>query len=632
MKCSLAVVMTMAALLFAGTAWSQDTFKKAVYYDANQTQGWTGVTAREAIHDYFVGEGYEDLDTDGVRQWMLDRIRDKVPSVIVMSQDIYPSSIVEMNDTQVAPVTTIRQYLDAGGKVVHLSDWPFYYVVTDGVNVTTAGGGATAVLGFGASDISDSGEEVTITPEGKTWGLTQTWLSKRALNADKADVVLASIQDGAGAAAWVRRFALMPSSGFVRLWDTDLQDLVTEDVLADIKRVAEYGMTGVSGIGTIKGVVKSQSGNPVVGQNVKVVADFGSATVITDDKGEFSMVAAAGSFKASANGKLVTSSETVDVAVKPGETTNVTINVQAVEPYVYHFIKAKTPITIDGNGDDAAWADAQVMEINKAEQVNGGTWNGPDDLSAVYKAMYDDQYLYILADVTDNVPRVNVHTDGSIWQGDGIETYVGLDAYDLKRTAYNDSRNYQWTIGVGPDLAWKIFRPTPGDLQPPDIPAIEGNMVVKDHAAGQKPGYVIEARMPWSGFPDVDSSLVPPKDGAPAHMTVALNDNDDPEVLSSREKGMIFERTTEAWHDPSTWVRAMWGGSIAPPPPVGVKGDMSGNGKLDIQDVVAGLRIVAGLATATPNQLTAGDLNANGKIDISEVVQVLRAVAGLAPL
>jgi hypothetical protein len=66
--------------------------------------------------------------------------------------------------------------------------------------------------------------------------------------------------------------------------------------------------------------------------------------------------------------------------------------------------------------------------------------------------------------------------------------------------------------------------------------------------------------------------------------------------------------------------------------PAGVKGDVNGNGKLDISDVVAALRFVAGLATPTAAQTAAADVNANGKVDISDIVALLRAVAGLSTL
>ncbi|HEY3281287.1 MAG TPA: sugar-binding protein [Armatimonadota bacterium] len=621
-----------AAVLLGAVASTAQAYEKAIYYDAAQVQGWTGVTARDAMHDFFVGKGYTDLDSAGVKEWMDKRIQDRVPSVIIMSQDIYPSTIVELDGDTIttAATTTVRKYLDAGGKVVHLSDWPFYYVSRDGVSVTQQGGGATTVLGFAASDVgNDTPVDVTITDDGKKWGLTHPWGSQRALDATKADVVLATINNGAAAAGWVRRFALMPSSGFVRLWDEPLAELVTQDVLADIQRVAEYRMSEVTGIGTIQGVVKSQSGALVANIPVKITADFGSATVTTDDKGAFSLIAAEGSFTAAATGKLVTSSDPVTVAVKAGQTTTVTVNAKVSEPFNYHIVKAKTAITIDGTASDAEWADAQSLVLNTAAQVNGGTWTGPDFLSGTFRVKYDDTYLYVTADITDAVPRINVHTDGSIWQGDGIETYVGLDGYDPKRTAYVKTRDYQWTIGAGPEPAWKIYRPDPGDVLPPDIPDVAGNLVVKTHDASQKPGYVVEARMPWASFPDVDTTLVPPKEGSPGAITVAINDNNDETVAAAREFGMIFEKTTEAYHDPSTWVRATWGGSAPPPPSTVVKGDLSGDGKVSITDAVTALKVVAGLVTPTADQLKAGDLNGNGKVEISEVIQILKFVAGL---
>jgi hypothetical protein len=69
--------------------------------------------------------------------------------------------------------------------------------------------------------------------------------------------------------------------------------------------------------------------------------------------------------------------------------------------------------------------------------------------------------------------------------------------------------------------------------------------------------------------------------------------------------------------------------STTPPPPVGVKGDMNGDGKLNITDVVTALRGVAGLVTLTPTQQSLADVNGDGKFNITDVVLMLRKVAGL---
>ncbi len=58
-------------------------------------------------------------------------------------------------------------------------------------------------------------------------------------------------------------------------------------------------------------------------------------------------------------------------------------------------------------------------------------------------------------------------------------------------------------------------------------------------------------------------------------------------------------------------------------------GDLDGNGKLNILDVIRLLHIVSGLSQPTPEQSSAADMNADGKASIIDVVVLLRAVAGI---
>lgn len=73
-----------------------------------------------------------------------------------------------------------------------------------------------------------------------------------------------------------------------------------------------------------------------------------------------------------------------------------------------------------------------------------------------------------------------------------------------------------------------------------------------------------------------------------------------------------------------------------PPPPGGVRGDLSGNGKLDVLDALAALKIAVGLSPApTGNQLTLGDVAPlgapDGRINVQDAIAILRAVVGLIP-
>lgn len=64
--------------------------------------------------------------------------------------------------------------------------------------------------------------------------------------------------------------------------------------------------------------------------------------------------------------------------------------------------------------------------------------------------------------------------------------------------------------------------------------------------------------------------------------------------------------------------------------PVGVPGDMSGDGKFAITDVLTALRGLAGLLTPTAEQKAVGDVNKDGNFSITDVVLMLRVLAGLA--
>ncbi|MGQ9698946.1 MAG: Ig-like domain-containing protein, partial [Armatimonadota bacterium] len=68
-----------------------------------------------------------------------------------------------------------------------------------------------------------------------------------------------------------------------------------------------------------------------------------------------------------------------------------------------------------------------------------------------------------------------------------------------------------------------------------------------------------------------------------------------------------------------------------PPTPV-VKGDVSGDGKVNIVDATLALRLAVGLQIATPAQLTAADFNGDGRVAVNEVMLILRTAVGLGTL
>jgi hypothetical protein len=143
---------------------------------------------------------------------------------------------------------TLRKYLDAGGKVVWYADIPFYYQGhSDGTQTTWGGDGQVNILGIGGVDRWDTNETVTITLNGASWGLTQTWNSVRANNPDGLTVLATDNEGYAG--AYVKHYLPGDSArGFVRLYDRSGQPPV-----GDIISAAEFkgGVSDLNGDGTV---------------------------------------------------------------------------------------------------------------------------------------------------------------------------------------------------------------------------------------------------------------------------------------------------------------------------------------------------------------------------------------------
>lgn len=62
-----------------------------------------------------------------------------------------------------------------------------------------------------------------------------------------------------------------------------------------------------------------------------------------------------------------------------------------------------------------------------------------------------------------------------------------------------------------------------------------------------------------------------------------------------------------------------------------VKGDIDGNGKVAMNDVTKGLKIVAGTEVASDREIKAADLDGNGKVAITEIVKIIKYIARLIP-
>lgn len=270
MRRMLVLVIALSAVLVWSTAGAS-ALHRAVYYDEFYGTAWFPHDQGEILAEYLVEEGYELLGAEELAEWMAARVDDGEPSVVVFAMDSVPYTVCDHWDLEELdwilsapepwqkpptdpPVLLsddyplIRQYLEADGKLVWLSDIPFYYVAGPGRANETAGHALSAVvLGvYAAGDEGhwNAGEEVALTDAAEEWGLTETWLSVRPADPDDMDTVLA--HDPAGrAAGWVKNYTDNPYTGFVRIfdWGPDIPagvGLVIPDDLELVRRVAEY--------------------------------------------------------------------------------------------------------------------------------------------------------------------------------------------------------------------------------------------------------------------------------------------------------------------------------------------------------------------------------------------------------
>lgn len=214
--------------------------RHAVFWEASKGFNWFKFGVDEQIRDYFVSEGYEQLNAETLAQFMQNGIAGKTPSVVIFAAHRVPATVI--NDSTEAGL--LRQYLNAGGKVVWLGPPPLAYkrdprtdqVIALDFNIPER------IIGVrypGNSAIGVGGwYQSTVTAEGAKWGLLRDWwVGGFAVDTAQVTTVLARDETGR-ASAWVKNYGGPQGTGLVQLWHKreGLEDLVA------IEAVAEYGL------------------------------------------------------------------------------------------------------------------------------------------------------------------------------------------------------------------------------------------------------------------------------------------------------------------------------------------------------------------------------------------------------
>ena len=181
------------------------------------------------------------------------------------------------------------------------------------------------------------------------------------------------------------------------------------------------------------------------------------------------------------------------------------------------------PPAINGQVDDC-WNAARSYDLANIAYVPPSS---DGDFSASFRALWDQDNLYVLVEVTDD----DLSNDSEeFWQDDAVEIFI--DAGNAKAESYGDN-DYQYHFG------WDRSVPTMGE-------AHHGNVTGVEYAfATTGAGYRAEIKLPWNTLG------TEPKAGTQIGLDVHANDDDAGGDRDS--KLMWMGQQDDAWQRPASF-------------------------------------------------------------------------------
>ena len=141
-----------------------------------------------------------------------------------------------------------------------------------------------------------------------------------------------------------------------------------------------------------------------------------------------------------------------------------------------------TPLTIDGTVDEA-WNDPVIIAFDAETVILGAGPFTENNLSGSAKALWDENYVYVLAEVKDDDL---VNDSPNNYQDDGVEFY--FDGNNAKTTSYQAGNDVQLTFRWMDDVVAANNGISVVGIEKAMIANLDGD------------GYVLEAKIPWANF------------------------------------------------------------------------------------------------------------------------------------
>ena len=178
--------------------------------------------------------------------------------------------------------------------------------------------------------------------------------------------------------------------------------------------------------------------------------------------------------------------------------SKITVNISNT----YKIFKVNSPITIDGTLEDV-WNNVNVMPMN-ATKLLSGTVTNATDLSGFGKMLWDNNYLYMMATVTDDI---KTNDSQNSYEDDLVEFYIDTD--NAKATTY-DANDFQYSYGWNDGTKVGV------------IPSTGSISNITYSAVATSNGYIVEARIPWSTI-----NVASPAANKLLGVDFMINDDDD---------------------------------------------------------------------------------------------------------
>ena len=233
-----------------------------------------------------------------------------------------------------------------------------------------------------------------------------------------------------------------------------------------------------------------------------------------------------------------TASPTATPTTIPAPTSTATPNVRVRwgNGPDFHVVRRKFNINMDGQLNE--WGNIGVLQVNNyLSQPENHV--GPQDLSGMMRAVWDEQHLYLAAQVTDD-HIIQEGQGDQLRNGDAIELFWDSNLEgDFAVNQYNgDDTQIAFTPGgiIGNlDNLYYVYQSSNGSNG-------EG-IEVWSWRTGT--GYDLEIRIPWSVLG------TRPQDGAIFGYAIAFSDDDTPG--SAEQESQLATSITNPLRQPTTW-------------------------------------------------------------------------------